>query len=353
MILFVSRDEQGARAVDLLERLVSIPSVSGSEGAFVDFLEDRFRRSGWKTQPIPVSPGRRNLLIHRSSPRVVLTTHADTVPGDTPPRRQGDLLYARGACDAKGSLAAMSVALDSLSRDTDQVGLLILVGEEKGSDGALAANKCAPPAVRYLIGGEPTHNRFVRGSKGCLRIHVETYGVPGHSSGIQPGQSAIESMLDFLGDLRRISHPENPLFGATTMNIGVIEGGSAPNVVAERARADVLFRTGATVDSILETIRTCARGRAELDVPYRSEPIFFRVPRGAHGQVVSFACDLPLLTAWGDPLLIGPGSIEDAHTAEEKIALPEVEEAVAVYADLAAELLQRGEMFLEPRESGL
>jgi acetylornithine deacetylase len=246
----------------------------------------------------------------------------------------------------------MAVALDSLSRDIDEVGLLILVGEEKGSDGALAANLSAIPGVCYLIGGEPTHNRFVRSSKGCLRIHVETRGVSGHSSRIEPGQSAVELMLDFLSDLRRISFPDHPLFGATTMNIGVLEGGSAPNVVAENARAEVLLRTGASVDSLLETIRTCAGDRAVVTVPYRSEPTFFRVPRGTNGPVVSFACDLPLLTAWGEPLLVGPGSIEDAHTTQEKIALAEVEEAVTVYADLAAELMQRGEVFLEPRESG-
>ncbi|HYB52696.1 MAG TPA: M20/M25/M40 family metallo-hydrolase, partial [Thermoanaerobaculia bacterium] len=175
----MSRGENGARAVDLLEKLVSIPSVTGSEKELINFLDDHFRKGGWKTRTIPVSHGRRNLLIHDASPRVVLTTHADTVPGDFPPRRHGDLLYARGACDAKASLAAMAVALEILAGETDEVGLLVLVGEEKGSDGALAANACAPPGVRFLVGGEPTENRFVRGSKGCLRIHVETRGASG------------------------------------------------------------------------------------------------------------------------------------------------------------------------------
>jgi acetylornithine deacetylase len=353
MILFVSRRENGARAIDLLEKLISIPSVTGSEEALISFLEDRFRRGGWKTVTISVSPGRRNLLVQRANPRLVLTTHADTVPGNPPVRRQGDWLYARGACDAKASLAAMAVALDLLEHETDEAALLILVGEEKGSDGALAANACAPPGVRYLVGGEPTQNRFVTGSKGCLRVRVETKGVSGHSSRAEPGHSAIDSMLDFLSDLRQASYPDHPVFGATTMNIGVIEGGTAPNVVAENAGADLLFRTGESVRPLLETILKRAKGRALIEVRYRSDPIFFRVPRGAGGQIVSFACDLPLLTAWGEPLLVGPGSIEDAHAAEEKVSLSEVEAAVGIYRELAAELLRQGDPFLEPGVSRL
>jgi len=349
---FVSRGDDGARAVDLLEKLVSIPSVTGSEAALIDFLEERFREDGWKIRSIPVSAGRRNLLVHRARPQVVLTTHADTVPGDVSPRRHGDLLYARGACDAKASLAAMAAALDSLGRETEEIGMLIVVGEEKGSDGAIAANLSAPEQVRYLVGGEPTHNRFIRASKGCLRIRAEARGTSGHSSQIEPGQSAIESLLDFLSDLRRASFPSHPLFGATTMNIGTLEGGSAPNVVASNAGAEILFRTGARLDLLLDTIQQCARDRVRIDVPYRSEAIFFRVPHGVDAPVVSFACDLPLLTAWGEPLLIGPGSIEDAHTSEEKVSLAEVEAAVSIYRNVTAELLQRGDAFLEPRESG-
>jgi acetylornithine deacetylase len=348
---FVSRGDDGARAVDLLERLVSIPSVTGSEAALIDFLEERFRQGFWKIRSIPVSPGRRNILIHRARPQVVLTTHADTVPGDVSPRRQGDLLCARGACDAKASLAAMAVALDSLGSETEEIGMLIVVGEEKGSDGALAANLSPPEQVRYLIGGEPTHNRFIRASKGCLRVRAQARGTSGHSSKIEPGQSAIESLLDFLGDLRRAPFPSHPLFGPTTMNIGTLEGGSAPNVVAANAGAEILFRSGARLDLLLDMIQKCARDRVRLDIPYRSEPIFFRVPSGAEAPVVSFACDLPLLAAWGEPLLIGPGSIEDAHTSEEKVSLAEVEAAVGIYRDAAAELLHRGDAFLEPRKS--
>jgi acetylornithine deacetylase len=342
----VPEAEAGARAVELLEQLVAIPSVTGSEAPLVDFLEKRFERD-WTIRTIPVSAGRRNLLIQRQSPRVVLTTHADTVPEYFSPRRQGNLLHARGACDAKASLAAMAVALEDL--DEDAVGLLVLVGEERGSDGAIAADRAAPPGVDFLIGGEPTGNRFVAGSKGCLRIEAETRGVAGHSSLAESGTSAIDRLLDFLGALRKEAFPTHSVFGATTSNIGVLRGGSAPNVTAQSAHAEILLRTGEPVETLLARIDGLAKDLAEIRVAYRSEAIFFRVPRGVRGKIVAFASDLPLLTSWGEPLLIGPGAIESAHSADETVDLSEVREAIKIYTDLVRGLLTRGRDSLEPR----
>ncbi|HEX7253372.1 MAG TPA: M20/M25/M40 family metallo-hydrolase [Thermoanaerobaculia bacterium] len=336
----------GARAIELLERLVAIPSVTGSESTVIDFLEKRFERD-WTVRSIPVSEGRRNLLIQRQSPRVVLTTHADTVPEYFPPRRTGNSLHARGACDAKASLAAMAVALEDLEEDT--VGLLVLVGEERGSDGAIAADRAAPPGVDFLIGGEPTGNRFVAGSKGCLRIEAETRGVAGHSSLPRSQASAIDRLLDFLGALRKESFPVHPVFGATTANIGVLGGGSAPNVTADRAFAEILLRTGEPVENLLNRMGALAKDLADIRVAYRSEAIFFRVPRGVRGEIVAFASDLPLLSSWGEPLLIGPGAIENAHSADESVDLGEVQEAIRIYTDLARRLLARGRDSLEPR----
>jgi acetylornithine deacetylase len=338
----------GARAVDLLERLVAIPSVTGSEDELLSFLERRFSEGGWTVESMEVSPSRRNLFVRRGHPSVVLTTHADTVPPFFPPRREGDVLVGRGACDAKASLAAQAVALDELARDgAGEVGLLVLVGEERGSDGALAANR-RPHLARYLIGGEPTGSRFVAGSKGCLRIEVVARGISGHSSLPDSGRSAVEPLLDFLNDLRSLRLPDHPVFGGTTLNIGVLQAGTAPNVIAESARAEVIFRTGESIETLLAHIRPMAEGRVELSVGYRSDPVSFRCPKGAAGEVVSFACDLPLLPAWGAPILFGPGSIRDAHGAEEKVELAEVEAAVGVYAGLVRRLLQGGETFLEP-----
>jgi acetylornithine deacetylase len=347
---FVPTRDASARAVDLLERLVAIPSVTGSEAAVVDFLAERYR-AGWSVESIPVSSGRRNILIHRESPRVVLTTHADTVPDHFPPRREGHTLYARGACDAKGSLAAMAAALELLGEDSGDVGLLVLVGEERGSDGALAANRAAPPGVEFVIGGEPTGNRFVLGSKGCLRIEAQARGEAGHSSMARPGTSAIHQMLDFLSGLRGTPFASHPVLGETTMNIGTLHGGSAPNVTAESARAEILFRTGEPVAKVLARVKVAAEGRVDYSVPYLSDPIFFRVPRGVPSQIVAFACDLPLLSAWGEPLLLGPGAIEDAHSLSERVALEDVEEAVRIYADVVRGLLAHGQDHLEPRNT--
>jgi acetylornithine deacetylase/succinyl-diaminopimelate desuccinylase-like protein len=340
-----------ARAVELLERLVAIPSVTGSEGTLMDFLEERFRSIGRTVESIEVSAGRRNLFVHAGATAFVFTTHADTVPPFSSPRRQGDVLFARGACDAKGSLAGQAIAFENLTREGAPVGLLVLVGEERGSDGALAANR-APRQARYLVGGEPTGNRFVAGVKGCLRIRAEARGVSGHSSQPEGGRSAVPPMLDFLSALRTLSPPSDPVFGETTMNIGVLEAGTAPNVIADTARAEVLFRTGEPVETLLSRIRPAAERRVRLEVPYRSDPVLFRVPRGLDppAEIVSFACDLPLLSAWGEPILVGPGSILDAHSAEEKVELGEIERAVPLYEEVARGLLERGEDYLEPRQ---
>jgi acetylornithine deacetylase len=344
------KEGRGARAVRLLEELAVIPSVTGAEGPLLDFLEERFRARGLTVEIQEVSAGRRNLYIHRGPASVVFMTHADTVPPFFPPRREPGVLVARGACDAKGSLAAQAVALEDLVAEGVPVGLLILVGEERGSDGAIAANR-EPRESRYLVCGEPTQSRFVGGSKGCLRIRVEARGVAGHSSLPGSGRSAVPPLLDFLGELRAIRFPAGPVFGETTMNIGVLEGGTAPNVIADSARAEVLFRSGEPVESLLSRIRPAASGRVDLEIPYRSDPILFRVPRGEPpAEIVSFACDLPLLQAWGEPILVGPGSILDAHAAEEKVELSQIEEAVEVYIRLARGLVTEGDAYLQPRK---
>jgi acetylornithine deacetylase len=344
--------EAGARALDLLDRLVAIPSVTGAEGPLLDFLEERFRTRGFTVRTQEVSASRRNLFIHRGPADVVVVfmTHADTVPPFFPPRRTDGVLFARGACDAKGSLAAQAVAVEELAGGGAAVGLLVLVGEERGSDGALAANR-EPHGGRYLICGEPTGNRFVGGSKGCLRIRAEARGVSGHSSAPGIGRSAVLPLLDFLGELRTAKLPSDPVFGDTSMNIGILEAGTAPNVIADSARAEVLFRTGEPVERLLSRIGPAARGGVRLEVPYRSDPILFRVPTGlpAPAEIVSFACDLPLLPAWGEPILVGPGSILDAHAAEEKVNLAQVEEAVDIYGRLGRGLLAEGDAYLEPR----
>lgn len=342
--------ERAGGAVDLLERLVAIPSVTGQETELLEFVAARCLPPGWAAEWIDVSPGRRNLFLHGGRASVVFTTHADTVPPHVPPWRDRRFLHGRGACDAKASLAAMAAAAGELARQGAPVGLLVLVGEERGSDGALAANRRPHPA-RYLVGGEPTGNKFVAGTQGALRVAAQARGVAGHSSQPESGRSAVPPLLDFLEGLRAAEWPEDPLFGKTTANIGVLEAGTAPNVIAESARAEILLRTGVPVGRVLETLQAMAAGRVELSVEYRSETVLFRCPRGRAGEVVSFACDLPLLPAWGEPILAGPGSILEAHAADEKVDLEQVEAAVPLYVGLAGGLVELGEGYLEPRRA--
>ena len=340
--------ENGVRAVSLLEALVAIPSVTGEEAALLEFVAERCRPRGFTAEWIQVTPGRSNLFLHGGRAEVVFTTHADTVPPFVPARREGGFLHGRGACDAKGSLAAMAVATDTLAREGAAVGLLVVVGEERGSDGALAANRQPHGAARFLVGGEPTGNRFIAGCKGALRISAAARGVAGHSSQPATDQSAVPPLLDFLAKMRALGWPEDPFFGETTANIGVLSAGTAPNVIADSARAEILFRTGVPVEEVLGSVRGAALERVALTVAYRSDPALFRCPRGRGGEVVSFACDLPLMPAWGEPILVGPGSIDDAHRASEKVLLQQVEDAAALYEDLARGLLALGEEYLEP-----
>ncbi|MDQ2870282.1 MAG: M20/M25/M40 family metallo-hydrolase [Acidobacteriota bacterium] len=348
--------DSARRARELLEALVAIPSVTGAEEDVVAFVERRLRLAGLSCESIPVSPGRRNLLAFfpGSDPRVILSTHADTVPPFFAPRREGGTLFARGSCDAKGSLAAMLVALEDSSGTTREAGLLLLVGEERGSDGARAANASASVHARcseFIVGGEPTGNRFVAGSKGCVRIAIETRGIAAHSSLTNAAgtRSAVDALLDFLAEVRALDVPSDPLFGETTVNIGVLHGGTAPNVIADSARAEVLVRTGDSTAAVLARIEEAARGRGEISVPYRSEKIAFRRPRGvAPGEIVSFACDLPLLDRWGIPMLVGPGEIAHAHAADERVEIEAVEQAVGLYRDLISGLTRDGREFLEP-----
>jgi acetylornithine deacetylase len=342
--------ENAARVADLLEQLVAIPSVTGEEAALLDFVAARCAPPGWRARWTDVSPGRRNLYLSGGPASVVFMTHADTVPSFVAPARRDGLLFGRGSCDAKASLAAMLVAIEALAPEKAPVGLLVLVGEEKGSDGALAANR-DPQGAQYIVGGEPTGNRFVAGTKGALRLAVSASGEAGHSSQPRSGRSAVPPLLDFLEALRHLTWPVDPVFGETTANIGVLQAGTAANVMAESARAEILLRTGIPIDDVLARLREAARDRVDLAVGYRSEPVLFRCPAGRRGEVVAFACDLPLLPAWGEPLLVGPGSILDAHTAGEKVSLAEVSEAVELYLGLARGLLEKGEAFLEPREA--
>jgi acetylornithine deacetylase len=284
----------------------------------------------------PVDGRRFNLLATLGPPAVVFSTHYDCVPPFFASRLSDARLYGRGACDAKGILAAQVAAAERLRADGERrVGLLFLVGEERGSDGAAAAN-LTPCGSRYLINGEPTDSRLASATRGVLRLRLRASGRAAHSAAPEAGVSAIETMVDALVCLRRIELPVDPELGATSYTVGLIEGGVAPNVIPAHASAEVVFRTVSSDNEILAALRPLSALVAieeVLSVP----AVRFHVPAQTQigSAVFPFTTDVALLSRWGTPLLFGPGSFLVAHTADEHVATAELEAAVAVYERLA------------------
>ncbi len=290
---------------------------------------------------MPVEGNRFNLWAthpHHPRPELVLSTHMDTVPPFIPSSETADRIYGRGSCDAKGILVAQIAAAENLRSQSIHVGLLFLVGEERDSQGAQIANQ-QPRGSRFLINGEPTENKLAVASKGTLRVEVVAHGKMAHSAYPELGESAIEKLLDALESLRQIKLPTNPKAGPCTMNIGLIEGGRAPNVIPDDARAHLLFRLVGPAEELRPQITAAAGDKAEaefkLEIPFME---FTTVP-GIETMIAAFTTDIPALTAWGKPLLIGPGSIHVAHTEGEYIEKQQLLEAVDLYARIACDLL--------------
>ena len=325
--------------VALAAELLSIQSPTGHEGRVVDFVSRWLVARGWNVTIQEVTPGRSNVWASRAGGGVTLSTHLDTVPPFVAPRLDGERLLGRGACDAKGIAAAMMIAADRLADAGERrVDLLLLVGEENGSDGARAANQLAATS-RFLINGEPTESRLASGAKGSLRVTVRVRGREAHSAYPHLGQSAIEPLLDLLPTLRSLKLPTDPLLGATTANIGVIRGGVAANVVPAMADAEIMFRLVGPVDDVKRAIEQGADGKAEIEYgSYIPAQHFHTVP-GIEAAPVAYTSDIPLLGRWGTPLLFGPGSIHVAHTPDEFIELRELRSSVDTYERLVRTLL--------------
>jgi len=329
---------------ELTKALVNINSVTGNEGACSQFLREYLAAAGFDVDMQRVSGERYNIFAARGEPRVVLSTHIDTVPPFLEAHEDDSYLYGRGACDAKGIIASQLTAAEKLKAEGQRdFGLLFLVGEETGSDGARAAN-LSPRGSQYLINGEPTENRLVVGTKGILWLRIETRGRMAHSAYSELGESAIEKLLDILADLRRLPLPRDPVFGSASVNIGLISGGRAPNVVPDEAAAEIMYRTvpeSPEGPSLKATLEDLLRGRARVHFLRETPPLRMEAIEGFDTQVVSFTTDLPSLGNWGRPLLIGPGSIHEAHTENEKVAKADLLQAVEIYTRLVRELLAR------------
>ena len=273
-------------------------------------------------------------------PAVIFSTHFDCVPPFFPSRVENGRLYGRGSSDAKGILAAQLVAAERLrARGERRVGLLFVAGEERGSDGALAANTIAPPSARFLINGEPTENRLGAATRGVYRVKLTAHGRAAHSSRPDLGDSAIEKLLDVLVSLRSADWPEDPLLGRTHYTVGLINGGVAPNVIPALASAELLFRSVGPEADIQRVLESTIAGRATIEHVLTVPPVRLKTVPGFDTNVFWYTTDIPFLSRWGTPLLIGPGSVTEAHTADESVAIAELEEAANLYERLAAELL--------------
>jgi len=325
--------------VSLTEELVAIPSISGDEAQVVDHVSELLKSTGWSVTRQRVSEGRENIWAARAGGGVTLSTHLDTVGPFIAPSRVGGRLYGRGTCDAKGIAAAMICAGQRLADSgEDRVDLLFVVGEEAGSDGALAANEL--PATSFaLINGEPTEGRLASGAKGSLRVLVETRGKAAHSAYAHEGRSAIVPMVQLLADLDGVRWPADPDLGDTTVNIGTIRGGEAANIVPAACTAELMVRLVGDVAPVKSALEAWAEGRASLEYGAQVPATRFRVVDGFETAPVSFTTDAPLLCNWGRALLFGPGSIHYAHGLEEHIEIDDLTESVTIYERLVRSLL--------------
>ena len=327
--------------IDLTIALMRIDSTSGRESEVIRFAETTLEARGWSVRRIPVSEGRDNILASVSeAPLVTLSTHLDTVPPFIAPRVDGGRIWGRGACDAKGIAAAMMCAAERLRTADVPVGLLFVVGEETTHDGAHAANAW-PTMSRALINGEPTESTLALGTKGALRLHLRAEGVAAHSAYPHLGRSAIHTLLDVLNDVRSLEFPSDPVLGETTLNVGIVAGGVADNVLATEAHARVMIRLVSNADDVLARIREAARDRVEIREIVRVPLTRLATIDGFRTSVVAYATDVPALQAWGTPYLFGPGSITVAHRDDEHLEVAELHAAVDAYERLALAALQR------------
>jgi acetylornithine deacetylase len=327
---------------ELTRELIGIESITGNEKAVALWLRDYLAGLGYEVTLQPVAPDRFNIVATAGCPEFVFSTHIDTVPPFIPFREDEEFLYGRGACDAKGIVAAQIEAAERLRRSGEsRIGLLFVVGEERSSPGALCANR-SPAGSRFLINGEPTDNRLAVGSKGSLRAELEAHGRAAHSGYPEAGESAILKLLDVLQDLRAAALPSDPVLGGSTCNIGLLSGGTRANVVADRATAEVMFRCAVPVEEFKGVLERAAAGRVDVRYLFEVPIVRMNVIDGFATTVVSFTSDVPFLTAWGRPFLIGPGSILDAHTDDEKISRRQLSEGVETYVRLARALLSGG-----------
>jgi acetylornithine deacetylase len=342
----------GIDALELTRQLVEIHSTTYHEYEAGVFLDKFLTAHGWAVERMPVekpSPGtpgaedggeRFNIYSHMPgvTPEVVFSTHFDTVPPYFPLKEDEDFLYGRGSCDAKGILAAQVAAADRLRAEGVKVGMLFVVGEERDSAGAKVANQ-NPRGSRFLINGEPTENRLALATKGALRVELYAEGKMAHSAYPELGESAIDKLIDVLTDVRGLQLPVLEGIGDTTLNVGLIKGGHAPNVIPDQAEAHLLLRLVGPAEEVKEAILNAVGGRVRVEFSLELKFVRMRQVGKLPTMVAKYATDIPSLTAWGEPFLLGPGTIHVAHTLDEKISKQELLECIELYVELAKDLV--------------
>ncbi len=327
--------------VALALKLIDIESTSGREKPMADFLQAYLEPLGWQVQLQEVAPDRDNIFAFRpgNKPRLIFNSHIDTVPPFFPASIDDAWIRGRGACDTKSLIAAQLLAAQALvEKGHEDIGLLYVVGEEVDHCGMIKANALGLDP-EYLIVGEPTESKLARRQKGILKFQLECVGKAAHSGYPHTGDSAIETLLDVLQDLRRAQWPEDATLGATTLNIGILKGGRAANVLADHASAEALIRVVTKQEDIRAKVEEIAAGRASIRVIAGNDPHELHTLQGYESAVVAFNTDIPYLQFSGKALLWGAGSILDAHTAGEKIRIADLEAAVGIYQDLAERCL--------------
>ncbi|MGD0163734.1 MAG: M20/M25/M40 family metallo-hydrolase [Candidatus Sulfotelmatobacter sp.] len=337
--------------ITLTRQLVDIESISGNEAAVGNYLYGELCRLGYQTTKMAVEGDRANVYAispEQPHPAVVLSTHMDTVPPFIPSSENATRIYGRGSCDAKGIIAAQIAASERLRQQGIYIGLLFVVGEERDSLGAKVANEYIAKqqaasqqaqGCKYLVNGEPTENRIALASKGTLRVEVTASGRMAHSAYPELGESAIDKLIEALTRLRAMPLPSDPEIGPCTLNIGLIEGGRAPNVIPDYAHADLLYRLVGPSQELRRQILETAGSLVKVEVPLELPFLRLRTVDGLPTMIAAFTTDIPKLTNWGEPLLIGPGSIHVAHTDGEFIEKQQLAEAIDLYYAIAKRLI--------------
>jgi acetylornithine deacetylase len=337
----------------LTRRLIDIESITPNEAAVGDFLFDELQRRKFAAQKMPVEAARANVLATwpgHERPDIFFSTHMDTVPPFIASSEDDHRVYGRGACDAKGIIAAQILAAEKLCGEGVYVGLLFLVGEERDSVGAKAAN-LQPRGACFMINGEPTENKLALASKGALHVELVAHGKMAHSAYPELGESAIDKLVEALHRLHAMKLPSDPAAGACTKNVGSIQGGRAPNVISDFAKADLFYRLVGPADALRSEITQAVGELAEVRFTRETPFLRLRTLDGLPTMVAAFTTDIPSLTNWGEPLLLGPGSIHVAHTTGEFVEKAQLSESVEIYCSMARKLNGQKAGFLVPPTS--